>query len=167
MKEIKWIDLPCFEDDRGAFQKLFNSENPTLRDFQIKQINQVQTKEKGVLRGLHYQAEEFAESKLFKVTKGRIQLVAFCVNKASKAFLKSHSFELTSNDPSILIPRGFATGYLVMESNTEVLYCSDNIYQPKAEKGVAWNDPHLKIDWLVNHPILSEKDKSWETFHVN
>lgn len=167
MSEIKEVDLPYFKDDRGVFQKLFNMEHPALKDFRIKQINQVQTNEKGVLRGLHYQAGEFAESKLFKATKGRIQLAAFCVDKASKTFLKSHSFELTATDPSILIPRGFATGYLVLEENTEVLYCSDNVYEPKAEKGVAWNDPHIMIDWLVNHPILSEKDTSWDTFHVN
>jgi dTDP-4-dehydrorhamnose 3,5-epimerase len=167
MSEIKKVDLPYFMDDRGVFQKLFNMEHPALKDFQIKQINHVLNKEKGVLRGLHYQAGEFAESKLFKVIKGRIQLVAFCVDKSSKTFLESHSFELTATGRSILIPRGFATGYLVLEENTEVLYCSDNIYNPKAEKGVAWNDPHLMIDWLVHHPILSEKDKSWETFHVN
>lgn len=167
MSEIKEVDLPYFKDDRGVFQKLFNMEHPALKDFQIKQLNQVQTKEKRILRGLHYQAGEFAESKLFKVTKGRIQLVAFCVNKASKTFLESSSFYLKETDSSILIPKGFATGYLVLEENTEVLYCSDNVYEPKAEKGVAWNDPHLTINWLVNHPILSEKDKSWETFHVN
>ncbi len=161
------IDLPYFEDERGAFQKLFNSDHPALQDFHIKQINRVLTLEKGVLRGLHYQAGEFAESKLFKVTKGQIQLAAFGVEKAAKTFLESRSFKLTHTDPSILIPKGYATGYLVLEAYTEVLYCSDNVYQPMAEKGVAWNDPNLKIDWLVDNPKVSEKDKSWETFYVD
>ncbi|WMN07700.1 dTDP-4-dehydrorhamnose 3,5-epimerase family protein [Marivirga arenosa] len=167
MNKIEKIDLPYFIDDRGVFRKFFNGEHPALKDFHIKQINQVNTIEKGVLRGLHYQTGEFAESKLFKVIKGRIQLATFCIDKDLKTFLESSSFELSETDSSILIPRGYATGYLVLEKNTEVLYCSDNIYEPTAEKGILWDDHNLKIKWLINNPILSEKDKSWEKFYVN
>lgn len=164
MSDISEIDLPNFIDDRGSFQKLFHLDSEGLKDFHVNQINRVVTNEKHTLRGLHYQSGDYMESKLFRVVEGEIQLAAFCVNTNSNDYLKSFSFLLNSESQSILIPKGYATGYLTLMNNTEVIYCSDNEYKIEAECGICWNDPIIKTNWKIKNPILSEKDKNWPPY---
>lgn len=167
MTEIKQIKLPLFEDERGVFQKLFTQTSPDLKNFKIKQANRVITEKEGILRGLHYQNAEWAEAKLFKVINGKIQLVALCIGKSHRNFGLCKDFILTKDDNPILIPRDFATGYLVLESHTEVVYFSDNDYEPGAESGIPWNDPSVSIKWRLTNPIISEKDKNWPRFETS
>lgn len=164
LEDVQVIKSPAFFDQRGGFIKLFNQQASILEKYEIKQVNFVQNKEKGIIRGLHYQTGTFAESKFFRVLKGRIQLAFVDLRSAPFNNKKAGTFTLDSPDVGVLVPRGFATGYLTLEEDTEVLYYSDNIYEPSAEKGLRWDDPLFKIQWLSFKPDLSEKDKAWANF---
>jgi len=127
----------------------------------VQQTNLVTTKENYTLRGLHYQQNDFAEAKFFRVISGSIQLAFARVNRIP---LLSDSVILSEPDVGVLVPRGFATGYLTLAENTSVLYLSDNVYRADHEAGIRWNDPSLSINWQSQSPILSEKDQKWPNF---
>jgi len=162
--DVQVLKSPAFFDERGGFIKLFNQQAPVLEQYEIKQVNFVQNKKKNILRGLHYQTGPFAESKFFRVLDGRIQLAFVDLRQAPFGPLKAGTITLDSPDIGVLIPRGFATGYLTLEENTNVLYYSDNVYEPSAEQGLRWNDPLFKLQWLTFKPDLSQKDKAWADF---
>lgn len=151
----------CFEDERGVFLKVFNTDNELLNNYTVRQINHVVTVEKHTLRGLHYQRGESAESKIFKVVQGAVQVAFVDVRPASDAYLQGATVLLDQAKQAIAIPRGFATGYLTLAENTTVLYTADNDYNFQAEAGLLWSDSKLQIDWIQKDPILSEKDKAW------
>ncbi|MCH2046856.1 MAG: dTDP-4-dehydrorhamnose 3,5-epimerase family protein [Saprospiraceae bacterium] len=166
LEDVKVLKSPGFQDQRGGFFKLFKGLDTHLDHYSIQQINYVQNKQKGILRGLHYQCAEFAESKFFRVLKGRIQLAFIDLRLDSPSYLKSATIILEQADIGVLVPRGFATGYLTLEDETDVLYYSDNIYHPDAEGGIRWNDPIFKIQWLSFNPNLSTKDQGWSDFDL-
>ncbi len=166
LDDVYVIESPAFSDHRGGFTKLFHRSIPTLKKYQIEQINFVENKHKNILRGLHYQEGCFAESKFFRVLSGKVQLAFVDLRDPQKGPI-AESFVLDTPNIGLLIPKGFATGYLTIEPNSIVLYYSDNQYQPTAEKGLRWNDPLLKIDWQCRQPKLSEKDKQWSDFQPN
>jgi len=157
LSEVYLLESPFFTDDRGGFLKLFNRDNPLFDQFKIQQINYVESTQKDTLRGLHYQTGEFQESKVFRAVKGSIQL-AFAdttdVNNSAMVVLDNPA-------QCVLIPRGFATGYLTLSEFTTVLYISDNEYNVNVEKGIRWDDAQLKVNWMTQKPVLSEKDKKW------
>ena len=140
---------------------MFNSDNDFLQHYTVRQINYVVSVEKHTLRGLHYQQGEAAESKIFRVVKGSAQIAFADVRPDSPTYKTATTLVLDSPKQAIAIPRGFATGYCTLTDNTTMLYSSDNDYDISTEAGLLWNDPKLKIDWLVENPILSEKDKAW------
>jgi len=164
LEDIYVIKSPAFFDQRGGFIKLFNQQAPILEKYEIKQVNFVQNKKKDIIRGLHYQTGNFAESKFFRVLSGRIQLAFVDLRQAPFDYQKAGTFILDSPDVGVLIPRGFATGYLTLEENTNVLYYSDNVYEPSSEQGLRWDDPLFKLQWLTFKPDLSQKDKAWADF---
>lgn len=167
LADVSVIKSPAFFDQRGGFIKLFNQQASLLENYQIKQVNFVQNKEKGILRGLHYQTGEYAESKFFRVLKGSIQLAFVDLRTGPLNYKKASTIVLDAPDIGVLVPRGFATGYLTLEDHTDVLYYSDNIYMPSAEKGIRWNDPLFKIQWLAFNPDLSQKDRAWANMQAN
>ncbi len=143
-------------------------ETWSQRDFdeQVRPIQFVQDNESksryGVLRGLHFQKGEHAQSKLVRVIKGRVLDVAVDIRKGSPTFGKHVSVELTGdNHRQIFIPRGFAHGFVVLSDEAVFQYKCDNLYAPQSEGAIAWNDPALGIDWQIpaGDVILSEKDK--------
>ncbi|GAB3536699.1 dTDP-4-dehydrorhamnose 3,5-epimerase [Pontibacter brevis] len=150
-----------FEDERGVFLKVFNTDNAFLNNYTVRQINHVVTVEKHTLRGLHYQQGEAAEAKIFRVVQGAAQIAFVDVRPASATYLQASTVLLDHARLAISIPRGFATGYLTLMDNTAVLYTADNDYNIQAEAGLLWSDPKLEIDWAEKNPILSEKDKAW------
>lgn len=158
--QVLHLKMPHFQDERGGFSKAF-SKTEMLETFDIKQANYVTTHEANTLRGLHFQDEPFREAKLFRVLRGKANFVFFNVLASSDHYQKSASVVLESGAECVLIPRGYATGYEVLESNTEVLYFSDNDYMPDFEKGVLWSDAAVKHHWQSDTPILSEKDQKW------
>ena len=155
------VESPCFRDNRGGFVKLFNKQVDFLEGYTIEQINFVQNKEANVLRGLHYQQGDAAESKFFRVMTGKIRLGFVDMRVDSETYLQGGTFDLDSSEFGVLIPRGFATGYLTVQSDTDVLYYSDNTYQPEHESGIRWDDPKVALAWDTKAPIVSEKDEKW------
>ena len=157
------IKSDFFEDQRGLFYESWNSK--IFNDLVLEKVNFVQDNisfsKKGVLRGLHYQLPPFAQTKLIRVIEGSVLDVAVDVRKGSPSFGKHVAIELTSeNKKQFLIPKGFAHGFVVL-SNTAVLsYKVDNYYNAASERGIAFDDSIINVDWRVEkHKLkLSMKD---------
>ena len=167
--DIVLIKPSIYEDDRGYFIETFRQD--LFKNILNLEINFVQDNEsksnKGVLRGLHYQAEPFAQAKLLKVISGSILDVVVDIRKSSKTFGKYLSFELSAeNKNQLFVPHGFAHGFVVLSDSATFSYKVDNYYAPDYDRGIAFNDKNLAIDWRL--PIdtlqLSEKDKTNPSF---
>jgi dTDP-4-dehydrorhamnose 3,5-epimerase len=151
-----------FSDDRGYFfesynEKLFVKEGLDLR---FVQDNQSHSKF-GVIRGLHYQLNPFAQTKLVRVLQGAILDVAVDMRKGSPTFGKSYGIELSAeNKKQLLIPKGFAHGFSVLSATADVMYKCDQFYSKESEGGIIYNDPNLQIDWCIasDKIICSAKD---------
>jgi dTDP-4-dehydrorhamnose 3,5-epimerase len=120
----------------------------------------------GVIRGLHFQIGETAQTKLVRVLEGKILDVVVDLRKGSPTFEKSYSIELSAeNKKQLLVPPGFAHGFSVLSEKAEVLYKCDTFYNKETEAGICFNDPSLKIDWKVPHDkiSISAKDKMLPT----
>lgn len=151
-----------FNDGRGYFfesytESLFRQEG---LDILFVQDNQARST-RGVLRGLHYQQEPYAQTKLIRTLEGTILDVVVDLRKGSPTFEKWFSIELSAeNKKQLLVPKGFAHGYAVLSETAEVFYKCDNFYHKASEGGVIFNDPSLDIDWQMDlsQAIVSEKD---------
>ncbi|GAB5524362.1 MAG: dTDP-4-dehydrorhamnose 3,5-epimerase [Roseivirga sp.] len=158
-----------FEDQRGYFFETYNTA--TLKDTVLGSYNWVQENEsksgKGVLRGLHFQKGDFAQSKLVRVITGQVFDVAVDLRKDSPTFGQSYSVLLSEkNKTQFLIPRGFAHGFLVLSDIAVFSYKCDNLYNAKEEAGVIYDDEALGIKWpeLDVAYLLSEKDKTLPSY---
>ena len=164
LKDCFIINDTVFKDDRGYFFESFNAqkfEAATGINIPFVQDNQSASTH-GVLRGLHMQTGEHAQSKLVRVLEGSVLDVAVDLRKHSSTFGKSFSIELTaSNHKQLYIPRGFAHGFIVLSDKATFFYKCDNLYNKESELGIMYDDPDLKIDWQLpkNELVLSEKDK--------
>lgn len=150
-------------DDRGYFVETFR--NDKLEEFLGYKINFCQDNEskssKGVLRGLHYQLAPHAQTKLVRVISGCVLDVAVDIRKNSPTFGQHVAVELSSeNKKQLLVPKGFAHGFVVLEENTVFAYKVDNYYSPDCDRGIAFDDENLNIDWILKKEELklSEKD---------
>lgn len=153
------------EDDRGYFSEVYNSD--TLAEAGIEdrflQDNQSLTSLAGTVRGLHFQIEPRPIAKLIRVTRGSILDVVVDIRHGSPTFGQHVAVELSaSNWNQLYAPVGTAHGFCTLEPNTEVLYKVTDHWSPDVDRGVAWNDPALGIQWPVGSAdaILSEKDRS-------
>ncbi len=155
------IKPDVFEDERGYFFESFNRDK-FLRsglDLNFVQDNESRSK-KGVLRGLHFQAPPFAQGKLVRVMRGAVMDVAVDIRKNSPTFGKWDSIVLTgSNKLMYWIPEGFAHGFVTLEDDTIFFYKCTNVYNKSSEGSILWCDEALKINWSVDQPIVSEKDR--------
>lgn len=158
-----------FGDDRGYFGETFRQDK--LDDFLGYNMKFVQENESksmfGVLRGLHYQLNEFAQAKLVRVLRGSVLDVAVDIRENSKTFGKYISVELSFvNKKQLLVPRGFAHGFVVLSDEAIFSYKVDNYYAPNSECGILFDDLDLGIDWNLNKDELklSAKDKAQPTF---
>ncbi len=161
LSDVHVLQSPSFVDGRGGFVKLFHRNHPALHDYHIKQVNFVQNTRANILRGLHFQTGEWAESKFFRVLRGRIQLGFVDLRQGKHHKTMAETIVLDRPDRGVLIPRGFATGYLTLSENADVLYYSDNDYCPQAEGGLRWDDPAFELPWQTTMPDLSDKDTAW------
>ena len=150
-------------DDRGYFVETFQADK--LEEFLGFKINFCQDNEskssKGVFRGLHYQLAPYAQTKLVRVIQGKVLDVAVDIRKNSPTFGQHVAVELTAeNKKQLLIPRGFAHAFVVLEDDTIFAYKVDNYYSPECDRGIAFDDESLNIDWMLEHDELklSEKD---------
>ncbi|MHB9335874.1 dTDP-4-dehydrorhamnose 3,5-epimerase [Fusobacterium polymorphum] len=162
------IEPQIFEDSRGYFFESYNYN--TFKEIGIDNIfvqDNHSKSLKGVLRGLHFQKEDYSQAKLISVLKGSILDIVVDLRKNSKTFGKYFAMEINENNKKMLfIPKGFAHGFLTLEDGTEIFYKCDNFYNPQSESGIIWNDRDLNIDWNFkrynlneNELIISEKDK--------
>lgn len=156
------IEPRLFPDERGYF---FESYEKKEFEAKVRPINFIQDNESrssyGVLRGIHYQKGEHAQSKLVRCVVGRVLDVAVDLRKGSPTFGQHVAVELTEdNHRQFFIPRGFAHGFSVLSDVAVFQYKCDNYYCPESEGAIAWNDPALGIDWRIpaDKVILSPKD---------
>ena len=166
--DVVLIDPNSHGDDRGYFVENFRQD--LLEEAIGYKVNFVQDNEskstKGVLRGLHYQLPPFSQAKLVRVIEGCVLDVAVDIRKSSKTFGKHISKELSAqNKHQLFIPQGFAHGFLVLSDSAIFAYKVDNYYAPEHDRGIAFDDKKLKIDWqlLIEDLQLSDKDKSHPT----
>ena len=163
------ISPKIFEDSRGCFFEGYNEKKfQDIIGLKVAFVQDNQSKSsKGVLRGLHFQAGEFAQAKLVQVIKGSVLDVIVDLRKGSKTFGKYFSIVLDDKKKQQLyVPKGFAHGFLVLEDETIFSYKCDDYYNASSEKGIIYNDETLNINWNLpaDQLILSEKDMYLPTF---
>ncbi|KFN13127.1 dTDP-4-dehydrorhamnose 3,5-epimerase [Bacillus pseudomycoides] len=172
LSDVKFIEPSVFHDTRGYFKESYNEK--VLRHLGIHhkfvQDNTSYSKEAGVIRGLHFQLEPRAQTKLVQVIQGAIFDVIVDLRKGSPTYKKWQSFLLTGdNHRLLLVPKGFAHGFCTLVPHTIVHYKVDEFYDASCDSGIAWDDEEFAISWPVSNPILSEKDgmlpKFTETTH--
>lgn len=162
------IEPQVFGDARGYFFESFNAERflaQTGIEVTFVQDNESRSR-RGVLRGLHFQREPYAQAKLVRVVQGRVLDVAVDIRPESPTFGRYVAVELSGeNHRQLFIPKGFAHGYVVLEDNTVFQYKCDEFYHPASEGGIAWNDPQIGIEWPLSESeiILSDKDRKHPT----
>ena len=157
-----------FEDERGHFfesynERVFREQGITANWVQDNQSSSAY----GVIRGLHCQLPPYAQSKLVRVSRGKILDVAVDLRKGSPTFGKSYSRVLSAkNKRALFIPKGFAHGFSVLSKQADVQYKCDAFYQKESESGIIFNDAELHIDWRIPDTavIVSNKDKELPTF---
>ncbi len=153
-----------FQDERGYFFESYNDREMREQGLHYSWVQDNQSKSGyGVIRGLHYQLEPFAQTKLVRVLKGKILDVAVDLRTGSPTYGKWKSLELSDkNFLQLLIPKGFAHGFSVLSEEAIVFYKCDQFYHPASDKGIRFNDPALGIDWQLPEEkiIVSEKDKN-------
>lgn len=163
------IKPKIFGDNRGYFFESFNSnvfKSETGLSIEFIQHNQSKSA-KGVLRGLHFQREPYAQAKLVRVLDGKVLDIAVDLREGSPTFGKWLSLILDSEEKNqLFIPRGFAHGFLVLSDFAEFFYCVDRPYAPGFDDGIRFDDPELNIDWQMDAGdlMLSDKDKELGSF---
>ncbi len=161
LKGVYILEPTVFEDHRGFFVESYNK-----KDFEeiglyydFVQDNHSLSVKAGVLRGLHFQLNPKAQTKVVRVLDGAIYDVVVDIRKGSPTFGKWQGFVLTSeNKRQILVPKGFAHGILTLVPNTQIMYKVDEYYSPEYDRSIRWDDKDLAIEWPISQPILSEKD---------
>ena len=165
------IEPTVFGDNRGYFMETYSKKDfeEIGLNYDFVQDNQSKSK-KGVLRGLHFQKEN-SQAKLVRCIKGEVFDVAVDLRPGSKTYGKWEGVRLSEeNKKMFMIPRGFAHGFLVLSDEAEFTYKCDDIYNPTAEGGLAWNDKDVAIEWPLENIdkdelLTSEKDGKWPTLN--
>ena len=156
------IETDVFGDNRGFFMESWNKKKMAEAglDYDFVQDNHSKSTVKGTLRGIHFQKGNKAQAKLVRCVKGAVLDVAVDLRKNSPTFKQWVGVELNEeNKKQLLIPRGFGHGFVTLTDDVEFLYKADNYYAPEADAGIRWNDLEIGVEWGVENPILSEKDK--------
>lgn len=152
-----------FKDERGWFEEIWSSPRLTEAGVTLDfvQDNVSHSKHVGTLRGLHYQAPPMAQGKLVRVLKGAITDVLVDVRAGSRTFGEHRKVDLSQDDPhSVWVPEGFLHGFITLTDDVLVHYKVTNAYSAEHDGSVRWDDPQLDIDWRVEAPILSKKDRA-------
>lgn len=161
IEDVLIIEPKVFGDHRGWFTETYSKER--FREFGIDiefiQDNHSLSAQKGTLRGLHFQLNPKAQTKLVRCTKGEILDVAVDIREGSPTYKKWVAVELTEeNKKQLLVPKGFAHGFITLTDNVEVQYKVDEYYSPENDRNIKYDDPEIGVDWGIEDPILSEKD---------
>ena len=160
---VKIVEATVFGDYRGWFMESYSYDkfNEAGINLNFVQDNQSYSAVKGTLRGLHYQLNPKSQTKLVRCTRGAIFDVAVDIRRGSATFGKWFGIELNEeNKKQLLIPKGFAHGFMTLTNDVEVQYKVDEFYSPEHERGIIWNDPEININWPIDiKPVLSAKDE--------
>ena len=161
--DLLLLEPAVFGDERGYFFESYNEARFREQGLNFDFIQDNEAKSgRGVLRGLHFQNPPYAQTKLIRAISGEILDVAVDLRAGSKTYGQHYSVRLTEqNKLQLLVPKGFAHGYVVLSETAVVAYKVDEKYAPEAEDGLMWNDESLAIDWKISaeEVILSEKDR--------
>ncbi len=155
------VEPRIFEDTRGYFFEAYNESLFHKNGIRCHFVQDNQSKSsKGVVRGLHYQQNPFAQAKLVRVLQGAIMDVAVDIRKGSPTFGQHLAIELSAeNNRQLFIPAGFAHGFSVLSPTAVVMYKCDQVYHKESEGGIRYNDEELGIDWMVTESELTVSDK--------
>lgn len=156
------LEPKVFGDNRGWFMESWSEK--TMADaglhYNFVQDNHSFSAQKGTLRGLHFQKGDAAQAKLVRCVRGAILDVIVDMREGSPTYKKWAKVELSAeNKRQLLVPRGFLHGFVTLTDDVEFLYKVDNLYNAKADRNIIWNDTEIGVDWGIEDPILSEKDK--------
>lgn len=165
---LKVIEVDVYGDERGYFAETYNAGRYAAAGIKETFVQDNESlSQKGVVRGLHWQTGASAQAKLVRVVHGSVLDVAVDLRRGSPTYGRHFAIELTGeNRKQMLIPRGFAHGFIVLRDNTLFAYKCDNLYDRQAERGMRFDDPELGIEWpdVGVEPVLSEKDLNHPRF---
>ena len=161
IEDVLIIEPKVFGDYRGWFTETYSKEKfrELGIDIDFIQDNHSLSAQKGTLRGLHFQLNPKAQTKLVRCTKGKILDVAVDIREGSPTYKKWVAVELSEeNKKQLLVPKGFAHGFITLTENVEVQYKVDEYYSPENDRSIRFDDPEIGVDWGIENPILSDKD---------
>jgi len=168
MKVIE-IDLPgvlliepqVFGDARGWFMETYSKKKMPQIKCEFVQDNQSYSAQKGTLRGIHFQKPPMEQAKLVRCVRGALMDFVVDLRPESETFKQWISVDLSAeNKKQLFVPRGFGHAFLTLTDDTEIIYKADNYYSPEHDAAIIWSDPEIGIDWGIENPIVSEKDKN-------
>ena len=161
--DVMIVELEKREDSRGYFARAWcETEFTAHRLPRFVQTNMSMSRQKGTIRGLHYQLAPYWEAKYIRCIRGAIFDVVVDIRSDSPTFKQWVGSELTAeNRKAVFVPEGLAHAYQALTDDAEVIYSSSCVYTPGAERGIRWNDPAFKIDWPIKQAIVSDKDSNW------
>lgn len=163
---LKLVRMRYFEDERGYFVEMFKRSSflDAALPHDFVQDNVSLSLQPGTLRGMHWQAPPYAQTKLVRVGRGAVLDMVVDLRRGSPTYGQPFAVELSAlNRLQLLVPRGFAHGYLTLEPDSEVIYKVDALYNAAAERGLYWADPDLALPWpdAPEVTVVSEKDRAW------
>jgi dTDP-4-dehydrorhamnose 3,5-epimerase len=169
IQDVLRIEIEALEDFRGFFARTY-----CVEEFEANGVSQPMiqnsigfNRKTGTLRGLHYHAEEFPQTRLIRCITGALFAVIVDLRENSPTYLVSETFELSeATQTSVFVPFGIALGYQTLQDNSTVYYQMSALYDPTYERGVRWNDPAFGIDWPDSDPIILERDASYPDYLV-
>lgn len=157
------VEPKVFGDHRGWFMESYSKKHFQDAGINIEfiQDNQSFSATKGTLRGMHFQLNPKCQTKLVRCTRGSLYDVVIDIRKGSPTYGEWFGIELSAeNKKQLLVPKGFAHGFMTLEDNVEIQYKCDELYAPEYDGGILWNDPEIGIEWPLNVvPVISEKDE--------
>jgi dTDP-4-dehydrorhamnose 3,5-epimerase len=162
------IEPEPLEDARGLFARTWCRREFEARGLEtrIAQCSTSFNKKKGTLRGLHFQAPPFAETKIVRCTRGSMYDVIVDLRPASPTFMRHFGVILTpENRKMVYVPTGFAHGFQTLEEDTEVFYQISEFYAPDHSRGVRWDDPAFGIPWPHDERTIADRDRAYPDFH--
>jgi len=154
-------------DERGSFSKLYGQSSGEKIEFEskLRQANYVKNKMAGTLRGLHFQVGAFAETKIIHCIRGSIWDVLVDIRTESQTYKEWFGITLSASQKNfMMVPPGFAHGYITLEDDTELIYFSDQELSLEHERGIVWNDTSINVKWPMKPLLLSVKDQNWPKF---
>lgn len=164
------IEINKIGDDRGFFGRSWCRKEMQQAglDTDMAQINTSLSRQRGTLRGLHFQLAPFQENKMIRCTRGAVFDVIVDLRPESPTFRQWFGIELTAdNHKALYSPKGFAQGFITLQDDTEITYFASEFYAPGKDRGVRYNDPQFGIQWPLPPVVISDKDQNWPDFSID